>query len=156
MKKVLLLLCLLLIAFALTACGGEKAPEASSTLSMPLNELVSGKIADAEKLMDMPLTDLEDYLGIDPSLYTDAVYLLEGDLTGREVLVVRAVDQDAAKTVAACLENYREQRLHETQNYLPDVYTMLKDTAVQQKNNTVALIMLENGPKLSTALLAGE
>ena len=71
-------------------------------------------------------------------------------------MVVRAVDDEAAKGIVAMLENYRQRRCEETQNYVPEAYKLLKESSVQRKNNTVALIVTEKAAEVTTKLLAGE
>lgn len=154
MKKVLLLCCCLALAFTFAGCGKKEA--VSSTKDVALAELAARHLPGAEAMMAMPLTDLEDYLGMESDWYTEAVYLQEGTLGGDEALVLRAKDDESAKAIAACLESYLAQRLKETQNYLPEAYKVLKETGVQRKNNTLALIVTENAADVTAALLAGE
>ena len=121
----------------------------------PLKELVSGVIS-AEGLVSLPRTDLEDIIGIDPEDFTEAVYMQDEGMGGREVLVLRASDKDAAARIASLLENYLENRRKETRNYAPEAYKLLEAAKVETKNLTVALISDEQAAKLTTSLLAGE
>lgn len=153
MKKFALLLLAAVLLLSLTACGGEtKVP---STAGKPLKELVSGVIS-AEGLVSLPRTDLEDIIGIDPEDFTEAVYMQDEGMGGREVLVLRASDKDAAARIASLLENYLENRRKETRNYAPEAYKLLEAAKVETKNLTVALISDEQAAKLTTSLLAGE
>jgi len=152
MKKFCLLLLAAAVLFSFTACSSSQTP---STAGKPLKELVSGVIS-AEGLVSLPRTDLEDIIGIAPEDFTEAVYMQDEGMGGREVLVLRASDKDAAARIASLLENYLENRRKETRNYAPEAYKLLEAAKVETKNLTVALISDEQAAKLTTSLLAGE
>ena len=156
MKKILLALLAVMMLFALTSCGNKPEEKAASTLEMPLLDLVTSAVPGTAEMANLPLMDLEDIIGIESSEYTEAVYLQSTALEGGEAVVVRAVNGEAAEGVAAMLDNYLQRRMEETQNYVPETYKLLKETSVQRKNNTVALIVTEKAAEVTTKLLAGE
>lgn len=156
MKKILLALLAVMMLFALTACGNKPEEKAASTLETPLLDLVTSAVPGTAEMANLPLMDLEDIIGIESSEYTEAVYLQSTALEGGEAVVVRAVNGEAAEGVAAMLDNYLQRRMEETQNYVPEAYKLLKETSVQRKNNTVALIVTEKAAEVTTKLLAGE
>ena len=156
MKKILLALLAVMMLFALTSCGNKPEEKAASTLEMPLLDLVTSIVPGTAEMANLPLMDLEDIIGIESSEYTEAVYLQSTALEGGEAVVVRAVNGEAAEGVAAMLDNYLQRRMEETQNYVPETYKLLKETSVQRKNNTVALIVTEKAAEVTTKLLAGE
>ena len=154
MKKLTLILCLGLLACALAGCGQpvEKAPAAPR----PLKEAVAAVAADAGELVAIPAADLEDVLGIPPEDYSEFVYLQENSLSGREILVLRAADAEAAQRVRGRVEAYLERRRKETDNYLPEAYKLLMAAKVEVKNHTVALIVGEQAADEVRKLMAGE
>ena len=156
MKKILLALLAVMMLLALTSCGNKPEEKAASTLEMPLLDLVTSAVPGTAEMANLPLMDLEDIIGIESSEYTEAVYLQSTALEGGEAVVVRAVNGEAAEGVAAMLDNYLQRRMEETQNYVPETYKLLKETSVQRKNNTVALIVTEKAAEVTTKLLAGE
>lgn len=156
MKKIALALLTVMMLCLLAGCGNQANEPAVSTLTTPLLELVTKTVPGAEDMANLPAMDLEDIIGIEASEYTEAVYLQSTALEGGEAVVLRAVDGEAAKGIAALLENYRQRRCEETKNYVPETYKLLKETSVQCKNNTVALIVTEKANDVTTKLLAGE
>lgn len=156
MKKILLALLAVMMLLALTSCGNKPEEKAASTLETPLLDLVTSAVPGTAEMANLPLMDLEDIIGIESSEYTEAVYLQSTALEGGEAVVVRAVNGEAAEGVAAMLDNYLQRRMEETQNYVPEAYKLLKETSVQRKNNTVALIVTEKAAEVTTKLLAGE
>ncbi|MBR4067772.1 MAG: DUF4358 domain-containing protein [Clostridia bacterium] len=157
MKKFSVLLLSLLVLCVLTGCNNaQPAAPAASTLEIPLATLVADIVPGASEMASLPLMDLEDIIGISPDDFSDAVYLQSTALEGGEALVLRAVDDEAAKSIVELLNNYLQRRCEETQNYVPEAYKLLKDASVQRKNNTVALIVTENAAEVTNKLLAGE
>ncbi len=155
MKKTLCLLLSLAMLCALTGCAGKDAQPAPSTTSLPLSDLATQVLGGEHGLSALPKSDLEDIIGIDPADHTDAVYL-QDEMAGRELLMLRAKDAEAAGRIQELLTGYLEQRRKETRNYLPEAYRLLENAVVTMKGNTVLLCSDENAANLSTMLLAGE
>ena len=159
MKKTVLTAMLLLLTVFLAGCGGDaarKTSEPTQNPAMTLQEKVEKAAADARDLVPLTDEDLLDVLGIEPEEYSDFVYLQENGLGGREILVIRAADNDAAGRVKQRVENYLEQRRLETQNYLPAAYQLLRAAKVETKGLTVALFVGEKAAEETKAVLAGE
>lgn len=155
MKKTICLLLALLTLLALTGCGSREAAPAASTAALPLSDLVKQTLGEEHGLSLLPVSDLEDIIGIDPADHTDAVYL-QDEMAGRELLMLRAKDGEAAGRIEELLKGYLEQRRKETRNYLPEAYKLLENAAVTVKGRTVLLLADENAANLTTLLLAGE
>lgn len=156
MMKKLFLAMLALMLCVLTGCSSQPAA-VESTLNMPLTDLVAKHYAGADALIRFGKMDIEDVIGVTADEYSDAVYLQDADVSaGREVIVMRGVDANAAQQIAQRLENYLAQRRKETQNYFPEAYKLLSETSVQRKNNTVALVVHEKAADITKLLLAGE
>ena len=155
MKKMICLLLALLMLLTLTGCGGGDAAPAASTASLPLADLVKQVMGEEHGLNALPKSDLEDILGIDPADHTAAVYL-QDEMAGRELLMLRAGDEEAAGRIKEMLTGYLEQRRKETRNYLPEAYKLLENAVVTVKGRTVLLLADENAATLTTQLLAGE
>ena len=152
MKKGWIIGILLLLALTLGAC----APKEEQKEKKALADTVTAAVKDAKDLVAWSEDDLADLLGILPEDYTEQVYLQGESLSGREIIVIRAKDQEAAGRIADTLNNYLDQRKQETQNYLPDAYKLLSNAKVETKNLTVALVVGESGPAESQAILKDE
>ena len=122
-----------------------------------LQERVMNVAEDSDSLIRMSGDDLSDLIGIGPEDYTGFVYLADKDaLSGRELIVLRAADEDAAERVARQLERYREQRLKETRNYLPEAYRRVDASEVKQNGLTVVLSIAAPNPEEADLLLQEE
>ena len=159
MKKNSLLLLLLIVLILLTGCSAKDTDpksSVSSTLSTPLRQLVETVCPDAAQLAALNTDDLCDVTGIEAEDYTEAVYLQNTSLSGREILVIRAKDETKAKQISQLLDTYLERRRKETRDYAPDAYSLLSKAKVTTKHLTVALIAGEKAAEETSQLLAGE
>jgi len=140
----------LVIAAALLCCS---LAGATAEPVDPFREMILSVLEDREELEEMMLDDLSDLLGIEPAQYIEALWLMGDGLDGREVLVIRAVDEENAEEIREQLEVYLELRRKETQNYLPEAYQLLKTAEVTQKEDLLMLIVGKNAQKEIKALL---
>lgn len=153
MKRNRLLLMLLACVLLLGACG---AP-AVKTPALSLQETVEKALNGRAGLVAFDLMDLVDITGMDETQIAECVYLTSADgLSAEEVIALRCTDKKHTPQVKQLLEGYLAQRLRETQNYLPDVYAVLKDAKVQVKNSTVLLATGAQADAWEKAILAGE
>ena len=140
------------LCFVLSAACAEKTT----------GELMSKAIriaADGEDLIRMSEDDLYDIIGIEPEEYTDFAYLTGHDsLFGREIILLLAADEDAAKAIAEKLEDYRQYRLQMTRNY-PDqaeAYRDLNRADVRREDLLVVLSVAAPDPQEADLLLQEE
>jgi len=122
----------------------------------PFRKMIMEALTDGESLQEMFPEDLTDLLGIEPEEYTEALWLMGNGLDGREVLVIRAADEEAAEGIMERMVTYLEQRRKETRNYFPEAYQLLTATEVVQKNELLILIVGENAQAEIDALVAEE
>ncbi|MBR3332936.1 MAG: DUF4358 domain-containing protein [Clostridia bacterium] len=148
-RKILILLTVLCLAAA--ACA-EEAPETLMEKAVRLAE-------DGEDLIRQSEDDVYDGLGIEPEDYTDWAYLSGREsLLGRELLVFRAVDEEAAERIAELLEGYRQYHMEMTRNY-PDQaekYRALSEAEVKRKGLMVVLSVDAPDPAEAELLLQEE
>lgn len=155
MKKFALLLICLFCCIMLPASAEEAAPE--EALPATLLTRAQAIAEDLDELIVMTADDLYDLIGIAPEDYTDFVYLAHIDsLTGRELIVVDAVDDEAALRIVELLKGYLEIRLHETRNYLPETYQVLCEAQVTQQDLRVVLSIAAPNPDEEKLLLTDE
>lgn len=149
LKRFSVLLILTLVVTLLAGCAQKTVK--------PLTEAVNAALISAEGLTEFPADELEMTADITEDEFTECVYLVSDDgISAREVIVLRAKDQNAAKDIAGKLEAYLSQRQKETRDYLPDEYALLEKAKVETKNNTVALIVGEQAAEETRKLMAGE
>ena len=107
MKIMPKLLAAILVASVLFASAAFAETEEAADLLTRVLSVVS----DADDLIELYEEDLEELMGIEPDDCADFAYLAPRDaLSGREVIVILAVDEEAAERVAALLQNYLEGR----------------------------------------------
>lgn len=154
-RKIISILLLIIILF-LNGCTVNDRNIANDH-SIPLKEKVEKALGGNAGLVFCDLADLVDLIGLDETTIAECVYLTSADgLSAEEVIALRCTDEKHTSAVKEALEVYLNQRLRETQNYLPDIYAVLKNAKVQIKGNTVLLVTGEQANVWANAILAGE
>ena len=148
MKKMLALMTAGILLICCSIAGAETED--------PFRTMILSVLEDGEELEEMYLDDLSDLLGIEPSQYVEALWLMSDGLDGREVLVIRAVDEENAEEIREMLEIYLELRRKETQNYLPEAFQLLKAAEVLREDDLLMLIVGRNAQKEIKALIAAQ
>lgn len=150
-KPLCVLLALLLACLVAAACAeGAETPET-------LLDRVSRVAEDNLDLAVMSADDLYDLVGVAPEDCDDFAYLADYNaLSGRELIVVRAVDEEAADRVEEMLSNYLEQRMRETRNYLPAAYKVLSVAEVRREELLTVLSIAAPNPEEASLLLQEE
>lgn len=141
----------LLAAALLFLCCGALAEEQTLTLS----EVCSAILPDMPELTEMLPEDFSDILGIEPGSCTDMLWLAGSGESGREILALRAVDEEAASDIQEQLSFYLEQRRKESRNYFPDAYALLMQTDVARNGLTVVLVVGPDAAAETEVLLGG-
>ena len=132
-------------------------PSCAEKASETLMDRVLRVAEDSSDLIRMDEDELYDVIGIAPEDYSDYAYLADYDaLSGRELVLVRAVDEEAAERISTLLSLYLEHRLKATRNYLPDVYRALSEAAVRQENLLLVLSVAPPDPEEASLLLQEE
>lgn len=137
MKKILcIVLAVLMTAAVFSACGAK---------AKPLSDIFSG-IKSEYKLSDMveytDVNSLERTYGIT----ADDVDEVAGGVNNsgvdmEEIVLVKAKNADAAKTVAEKLTNRLNSKLAETKSYNPEQYAIVEKSSVDTDDLYVSLII---------------
>ena len=113
-------------------------------------EAVMASFELGEEMMPLDGTDLEDVYGIDPADVAQfAAAINDTGIKADEIVLVEAVDADAAARVQAILEGRLQDKLNELENYLPGEYAVAKACAVEAEGCFVAMIVAPNAGELT-------
>ena len=150
MKHGLAFLLALSFCLVLLPSYAEKAAETLLDRALRVAE-------DSDNLIRMDEDELYDVVGIAPEDYSDYAYLADYDaLSGRELVLVRAVDEEAAERIFSQLSLYLEHRLKATRNYLPDVFRFLSEAGIRQRDLLLVLSVAPPDPEEAIKLLQEE
>ena len=150
MKHGLAFLLALSFCLVLLPSYAEKAAETLLDRALRVAE-------DSDNLIRMDEDELYDVVGIAPEDYSDYAYLADYDaLSGRELVLVRAVDEEAAERIFSQLSLYLEHRLKATRNYLPDVFRSLSEAGIRQHDLLLVLSVAPPDPEEAIKLLQEE
>ena len=139
MKKFVSILLLVALVLTLAACGGKK--EAAPAAAVNLSDVLA-KFSLGEEMMALSESDLLDLYGInaaDVKQFAGAVNT--SGIKCDEIVLIEAVDADAASRVKTALDTRYQAKLNEMENYLPDEYAIVKECQVTSSGNFVAMIV---------------
>ena len=141
MKRILSILVLVVLAFAL--CGA-KLEDGSVDLAAVLEAFELG-----EEMMTLDMYDLADLYYIDlEDMKQAAAAVHTSGINCDEIILIEAVDADAAANVQYILDARYQAKLNETENYLPDEHAIILECAVTANGNYVAMIVAPNAAEL--------
>ena len=150
MKHGLAFLLALSFCLVLLPSYAEKAAETLLDRALRVAE-------DSDNLVRLDEDELYDVIGIAPEDYSDYAYLADYDaLSGRELVLVRAVDEEAAERISGLLTQYLDHRLKATRNYLPDVFRSLSEASVLKEDLLLVLSVAPPDPEEASKLLQEE
>lgn len=130
----------LILAVLLSACGRR-------TGQLPLPDELWAAIQAEVTLPDMTDTGsdyLESLTGIRPEQYEQALCLLLAEGTAPdEIILVQAVDENAAQDIQRKLEDRLDYKSRSVQQYLTEYQPMVADGVVRRDGLAVSLIVSE-------------
>lgn len=129
------------MALALSACGSSKEKEADVDLSAVMDEITSEY--DLPDMMSVSTDEnLTSFYGIDPEdVESYAIQICSTGIDADEIVLIRAVDTDAAARVEEQLEERYESKLSQMEDYLPEQYDIIKECSVETNGTYVSMII---------------
>lgn len=140
----LLRVCALVLAvgmlLALSACGGGEE-EADVDLTAVMDEIAG--TYDMPEMMTVNTADsLTSFYGIDPAdVDSFAVQICSTGIDADEIVLIRAVDEEAATRTEEKLEDRYQSKLNQMQNYLPEQYEVIAACSVETSGTYVSMII---------------
>jgi len=150
MKKQTRMTLIIVFMLALIALAGH-----AETTGMNLTQVLeSFKLGD--DMMPLIEEDLTDIYGIDvEDVVQFAAAIHDSGIKADEIVLVEAVDGDAAGRIEAALAQRLEDKLNELENYLPEEYAVAKACRVETEGNFVSMIVAPNAAELAELYRAG-
>lgn len=143
----------LTLCLTLTACGGGSNADAAYDPAATAQALVDSD-AFSEALSELDKDTAATLYGLEAGSIADcAVY---GSLSAgaEEIAVLSMADEDAAATALEALESRVADQKAALENYQPDEVSKLDHAIVEQKGNTV-LLVVANDADAAQAVLDG-
>ena len=148
---------LLLVAFMVAtfcSCNGKKAeaPEESATnraldLQGIKNEMISQ--LDIKDYVDLDEEKLFDQYGIEgEKVKTNGSFIVFSDVFPAEIIMIEAVDREAAEEIAEKLEGRLQDLKVQSRNYDAESYRIAQNCTVLVNANQVAMFFAQQGPQM--------
>ena len=149
MKKLFMIfVALMLVACTLVACGSAKDVDLSALLT---------QINDSYGISDLKIlestSDLNRYYSVDEA----DVKQFAAELTTKasqynEVIIIEAVDANAADRVATQLNSHLDSQLNTAKSYDKDAVAMIEACSVKQSNNIVYLVISDQSADINKTI----
>lgn len=144
MKKIIAFIISAICILSFAGCSDNTQPKDVDLNTVLTDINTACEITDAEKLSDVK--DLSDYYLIDAKLVSSfAGEINTGSLT--EIVLVKAADEQSAKTVAEKLEARLQSKGSEAASYSPENYEIIKSCKVTTDGVYVSMIVTEKADK---------
>ncbi len=139
------LLCALVLAMALTACGGADEPVDTQWTPAQMAQALWDSQPAAEALEILPGDEmypvfLEESYGLAAEDVVDGAVFASADVAAQEFAVLRLSDTADEATVQAALEAYLAERAAVFYGYLPDEAALLEASEVVVRSRYAALL----------------
>ena len=144
-----LVIAVLLIVGALSACGGQSGQTANVDLKGLLDSINSQYSLNDLKVLESA-SDLNRYYSIDESSVKQfAAELTTSASVFSEVIIIEANDSSAVSDIAAKLESHLDAQLNTAKSYTQDAVAMLESCTVAKNGNFVYLAIGDNAEGIS-------
>lgn len=133
-----ILTCMFSILLLLTGCAKQ-----SAELPDPAELYI--EIADTvalPEMVELPTELFSDYYGIETDWFDSAVsYQCQDIMRPDEIVIIKAVSQDAANDVKAKLESWLKYKEKSAENYFADTILSIQNGVIRQDGLTVSLLV---------------
>lgn len=138
-RRAALLALALVVALGAVACGGG-----SASADLDVNQVMEALLdkAPIEGSIQLTEDDMLNFYGIPAEdMEAFAAQLAADGITAKEIVLVKAVSEEAAGEVESKLQNRLDARRNEFNNYLPDQYAVVEKSEVKRDGVYVRLII---------------
>lgn len=149
MKKLIAMALTVVMALSVTACSGgnDKTEVADFSVLAALQDMLNQ--VEFDDALILREEDMLDFFGIKAeNMENFAAVTCSNGISAKEIVLVKAADEDNAQIVEEKLNNRLNSRAAEAENYLPDEYAIIKECEVQRHGVYVALIIHPEHEKL--------
>lgn len=123
-----------------TDSGTDVDPSGIPALSAIYEEIQSA--VTLPELLELDRSEILSYLGIPSDAYAEAVALIPTEaILGDMLLLFHAASVDTIDTIQEKLNAFREQKLNEMNNYLPDEYAKISASSVTVRGAYLWLVV---------------
>lgn len=141
LKKYLNLMLAGAMVLCLGACsGGQSNQSAQFSVQTAMDDLLA--TVPVEEPLTLSEGDMLDFFGISAERMEEfAAVTCASGITAQEIVLVKAVDEDAADAVAEKLQNRLDALAAQMEDYLPEQYEVVQACQVREDGAYVAMIV---------------
>lgn len=103
--------------------------------------------------MEIPEDFLENYYGIDVATLADyACYMSETAISAETLFMIKAQNEEDAKTITEIVNTVKEEKAAEMEDYLPEQFAIVNSGLIESYGNYVWLVISENADKINSII----
>ena len=154
MKKFICVILALVCMFSLFACGSGEGSASDKDIDInAVKEQIISQLG-IDGAMDLPAERLLALYGIDEAdIASSACYVTMDGVFPDEIVMIKAVDTEAAKRVEEKLNTRLDEIKVQSQSYDPENYAVAQECKVLKEGNVVALFMSPKHADMEEILL---
>ena len=138
MKRLIALICALVMVISLCACSQQSAAK-------PLSEVfedVKAQVTFVENIEYTDVAQLDRYYGIAPEEVAEFAGCVSSSGTNQEeVVLIKAADEASAEKIKGILDTKYNAKLNENKNYNPEQAAVIESCKVEQDGLYVSMII---------------
>ncbi len=152
MKKLVITVIALTLAFCLSACGGgDDGGNEPTTLDLTaVSSAIEGGGLFIDSLEPISSERIGDTAGIDTGDCKSAEYHMGAGATGEEWGVFECNTVDGAKALVKSLETHRDELLKTYESYAPDAVPRIKNAVIKRAGQYVIFITADKYDEAKT------
>lgn len=165
MKKLIITLFLVILSLSASACKNEKtdssSPKETDNTSKTQQEQTDKPAHefDAQKILDeiiagqsfSDMTEYEDVMFAEvlyevaaEDVKQFAMYLNDTGISADEIIIIEAVDPDAAKRVFEKISNWYTSKAAQMKDYIPEEYEKIQKSGVKSSGNVIYMAVCDD------------
>ena len=155
MKKLIFLALAAAMVLGLSACGGSGN---TSGPDFQVRDAMDAmlELAGADDMMTLSEGDMLDYYGIkaeDMEQFSAAITAT--GISAKEIVLVKAISEDAAQRVRAQLDKRVANRMTEFENYLPDQFDIVANHSRVSRDGVYVFLIISGELKDLSKIYSG-
>ena len=144
---------LMTVAALLAGCGGKSGKADAADVSVQSIYEAVGAAAELPSMIEGDDNFISNYYGIDPADLEEYIFTEAEDATlASTVIIMKVKNEDAVERIVNSLNTVISQKAAEMQDYIPEQYEIVADSAVKTEGLYVYLVIAENAGDIESVI----
>lgn len=151
MKKVLIFFLCTVLAVSMLGCSKKKEGKLSKGAVDIYNEIKSSDVLP--EMLELDDEYISNYYGIDASKFDDHSFAIAlASIQVDTVIIAQVKDEKDIEDMKSKIQNILDARATEMENYLPDMYNLVKKATVKTDGKVIYLVISEKADDIEKTI----